>query len=269
LKKSRSFSRKGKKPRRFFTCLVAACLLSGPGCAGIGPLFEPPLDPNSVAVLVGDLQTQNAKVQTFFSSGRLWVKDRYGEEGEANIFSAGIKGAGRIKLEITHPWGQPILHFLVDGSDFRLLSFSERKLYVGAFTEEALSTFFPEPMDRTLIWDLLRAYPVLEPPYCARSDRANRISLVSEEGVEREIILFDRESRQPKELILPRRNIKLVFSNFQESEGVRYAGETSLVHVLGGKRLTHEIEKMVFNRAIPDQVFTLQAPPGFEIVPLN
>jgi len=269
LKRSESFSRRRRKPGKLFPCLIVAGLLLGPGCAGVERLFEPPLDPTSVAALVEDLQTQNAGVQTFFSSGRLWVKGRHGEEGEANVFSAAIQNEGRIKLEITHPWGQPLVHILVDGTDFRLLSFNERKLYVGAFTDEALSTFFPEAMDRTLIWDLLRAYPVLEPPYRARSDRANRISLMSEEGVEREIVAFDRESRRPTELILPRQNIKLVFSDFQESEGIQYAGETSLVHILGGKRLTHRIEKMVFNRVIPDQVFTLQAPPGFETVPLD
>lgn len=252
-----------------YLCLLIVALLLGPGCAGVERLFEPPLDPQSVATLVNHLQEQNENVRTFFSNGRLWVKGRHGEEGEATVFSAGSKETGRIKLEVTHAWGQPLLHLLVDGTEFRLLSFSERKVYYGSFTPEALAKVFPEAIDQTLIWDLLRAYPVVEPPYRARSDRANQISLISAEGSETEIIEFDPQSRRPAEVILPHLNLRLAFSDFQESDGIPYARETALVHALGGKRLVHSVDTMVFNRPIPEQVFTLQAPPGFESVPLN
>jgi len=270
LKRLRGFSRKGKKSRRSYACLVAFCLFIVPGCAGLERrLFETPFDPQSVTALVADLEEQNDKVHSFFSSGRLWVKGRQGEEEEANIFSAGTRTPFRIKIEVTHPWGQPMLHLLVDGADFRLLSFSERRLYFGAFTGESLSRFFPEEMDLNLIRDLLRAYPVLEPPYRARSDKANQISITDEKGFEQKVIEFDRESRRPKELILPHQNIKLLFSDLQVREGIWYARATALVHVLGGKRLIHKVETMVFNKAVPEQIFTLQAPPGFESVPLN
>jgi hypothetical protein len=270
LKRLKDFSPEARKSGRTYACLVAFLLLLVPGCAGVERLlFEAPYDQQSMAALVKELQDQNKKVDTFFSSGRLWVKGWYGEEGEANIFSAAAKSSFRIKIEVTHPWGQPVMHLLVDGTHFRLLSFSERKLYFGEFTREALSRFFPEEMDQTLIWDLLRAYPVLEPPYRAHSSTPNRIGFTNEEGLEKKVIAFDRESRQPTELILPHQNIKLVFSDFQVSEGFRYARETALVHVLGGKRLVHKVEKMFFNRAIPEQVFSLQAPPGFDTVSLD
>jgi hypothetical protein len=270
LKRLRGFSRRGRKSGRSYACLVAFCLFLIPGCAGVERrLFEAPFDPQSVAALVADLKDQNEKVHSFFSSGRLWVKGWQGEEGEASIFSAGTRSPFRIKIEVTHPWGQPILHLLVDGTDFRLLSFNERKLYFGAFTRESLSRFFPEEMDQTLIWDLLRAYPVLESSYRAHSDKANQITFTNEKGFEEEVIEFDRESRRPAELILPHQNINLMFSDFQVSEGIWYARQTALVHVLGGKRLIHTVEKMVFNRAIPDQIFTLQAPPGFDVSPID
>lgn len=270
MKKLRGFSRKGRRSGKSYACLVALCLFFVPGCAGVERhLFESRFDPQTVAALVTDLQDQNEKVRTFFSSGRLWVKGWQGEEGEATIFSAGARAPFRLKLEITHPWGQPILHLLVDGTEFRLLSFNERKLYFGPFTRESLSRVFPEEMDPTLIWDLLRSYPFVETPYRAYSDAANQIRFSNEKGFEEEVIEFDRETRRPKELILPQQNIKLVFSDFQVSQGIWYAGQTALVHVLGGKRLVHKVEQMVFNRTIPDQVFTLDAPPGFEIVPLN
>jgi hypothetical protein len=82
------------------------------------------------------------------------------------------------------------------------------------------------------------------------------------------VIRFDRESLRPLEVILPHQNIRLAFSDIETVEGFRFARETSLVHSLGGRRLTYRIETMVFNRAIPGEVFALQAPPGFETVSL-
>jgi hypothetical protein len=250
-------------------CLVALFSLLVPGCAGVRSfLFATPFDQQAVAALVSDLQSQNDRVHSFFSSGRLWVKGWDGEE-EAAIFSAATRAPCRIKVEVTHPWGQPVLQLLVDGNDVRYLSFSERKLYFGKITDQGFSRFFPEEMNQTLIWELLRAYPILEPPYRADSDKPNQINFTNAEGVEKEVITFDRENRQPEELILPHQNIKLVFSDLQVCEGIWYAKETAVVHVLGGKRLIHKVGNMVFNETIPDAVFSLQAPPGFEIVPLN
>lgn len=270
MKRSRGFSRKGKNAGGLDACLVAFCLFLVPGCAGIERrLSERPFDPQSVTVLVADLQEQRERVQSFLSSGRLWVKGGQGEAEEVNLFSAGTRTPFRIKIEVTHPWGQPLLHLLVDGGAFRLLSFNERKFYFGAFTRESLSRFFPEEMDPNLIWDLLRAYPALEPPYQARSDKAHQIVFSAGQGSEEQVIALDRDSRLPRELILPNRNIKLVFSDLRDIEGIRYARETALVHVLGGRRLIHKVENMVFNKDVPGEVFTLNAPPGFEIVPLN
>jgi len=270
LKRSRGFSAEARKSASAFACLAALLVLLVPGCAGLQRLlYEAPFDEQATAALVRELYDQNKNVHTFFSTGRLWVKGRYGEEGEVNVFSAAARDLSRIKIEVTHPWGQPVMYLLVEEGDFRLLSFGERKLYFGQFTKEALSRFFPEELDQTLILDLLRAYPVLDRPYRARSAEPNRIILSNEEGLEKKTIAFDRESMQPKELILPHQNIKLVFSDFQSGGDFRYARETALVHVLGGRRLVHKIEKMVFNRTIPDQVFILPAPPGFETVPLD
>jgi hypothetical protein len=88
------------------------------------------------------------------------------------------------------------------------------------------------------------------------------------QGEELRVITFHRDNRLPRQLTLPERNIRLVFSELEAADGIRFARETALVHVLGGTRLVYRIETMVFNRAIPDQIFSLQAPPGFETGPL-
>ena len=215
---------------------------------------------------MADLKAQNERVQTFFSSGRLWAKGWYGDDGEANIFAATTRDPFRTKIEVTHPWGQPLLYLLEDGKDFRLLSYPERKLYFGELSARSLSRFLPEDMDQTVLRDILRAYPVLEATYRVHPERGNQISFYNRQGQEVRIVELDRETLLPREVVLPHQNIKLVFENFQESGGFRYARKVTVTHFLGGKLIVYTVEKMVFNHKIPDQVFTLQAPPGFEIM---
>jgi hypothetical protein len=270
LKRLKDFSH--RKGSSFHTrgCVIACVLLFLSGCAGIERrLSERPFDPEAVAALKADLTDQRNKVQSFFSVGRLQVKAWQGQDLEAAIFSAWTPSPLRIKIEVTHPWGQPILHLLVDGEELHFLSFSERKLYAGPFTTRSLSKFLPGEMDPSLIQDLLRAYPGFDPEHRAHSNEPNQISFYGPEGGELRVIKFDRESRRPTELMLPHQNIRLVFSDFEAAGGLCFARETALVHVLGGKRLVHKIETVIFNRTIPDQVFSLEAPPGFEVVPLE
>jgi outer membrane lipoprotein-sorting protein len=267
LKALESFSHREGASRRSKACLIAFVVLFIAGCAGIERrLFERPFDPEAVAALKADLLDQREKVQSFLSAGRLQVKGWRSQELEAAIFSAWISSPLKIKIEATHPWGQPILHLLVDGETFHLLSFSERKLYTGPFTTRSLSTLLPGEVDQSLLQDLLRAYPVIDPEHRAHSNEPNRISFYGAEDKEVRVIKFNRENLRPTEVVLPHQNIRIVFSDFEVIDGLWFARETALVHALGGRRLVHNIETMVFNRTIPDQVFDLQAPPGFETV---
>jgi hypothetical protein len=251
------------------TCLLALCLLLLPSCAGLGrSLFETPLDERALGIVVADLREQDQKVRSFFSSGRLWVKGWYGDDGEANIFAATTTSPFRMKIEATHPWGQPLLYLLEEGKDFRLLSYSERKLYFGESSPRSLSRFLPGNIDQTVLLDILRAYPVLEPSYRVFSKRGNEIRFQNQQGEEVRIVELDPVTRLPQEVILPHQSVKLVFQDFQESAGFRYARKVTVVHPLGGKLMIYTVEKMVFNREIPDEVFTLQAPQGFEMTPI-
>lgn len=270
MKESKSFYPKEGTCRRSIVCLTALLLFLVSGCAGIERrLFEKPFDSESVANLKAHLLEQSEKVESLFSVGRLEVKGWQGHEIEAAIFSAWIPSPLKIKIEVTHPWGQPILYLVVDGEMFRLLSFPERKIYSGPFSTRSLSKFLPGEMDQSLIQDLLRAYPVLDSAHRAYSKEPNQISFFGSEGEEVRVIKFDRESREPTEVVIPHRNVKLVFRDLEAAGGLVFARETALVHVLGGRRLVRRIETMVFNRTIPDQVFSLEAVAGFETVFLS
>lgn len=267
MKRLRSFCHRGRGRGRTAASLVACAFLLASGCAGVERrLFERPFDPDAVAVLKAGLEEQRDRVRSFFSAGRLQVKGWQGRDVEAAVFSAWTASPRRIKIELTHSWGQPMLHLLVDGEVFRLLSFGERKLYTGPFTGRSLSKVLPGEMDPDLIEDLLRSYPVVEPGLRALSKEPHQISFYGAEGEERRTIKFDRHTLRPAEVVVPYRSIRLVFGDFQSVEGLHFAREAALVHVLGGRRLVRQVDTMVFNRTIPDPVFTLQAPPGFETV---
>jgi hypothetical protein len=177
LKGSENVSLKEGIFRRPVACLVASVVLLVAGCAGIERrLFERPFDPEAVAALRADLLDQSERVKSVFSAGQLLVKGWRGQDLEAAVFSAWLPSPLKIKVEVTHPWGQPMLHLLVDGEDFRLLSFAERKVYDGPFTTSGLSMVLPGDLDQRLLQDLMRAYPVLDPEHRARSNEPNRIS---------------------------------------------------------------------------------------------
>jgi hypothetical protein len=255
---------------RPLACLIALVCFLVAGCAGIERrLLERPFDAGTVAALTADMLDQSGKVRSVFSAGNLQVKGWRGQDFEAAVFSAWIPSPLKMKVEMTHPWGQPMLHLLVDGEIFRLLSFAERKLYTGPFTTSRLSKVLPGDLDPSLLQDLMRSYPVLSPEHRAHSNEPNRISFYGTEGKEARVIKFDRDTLRPTEVVLPHQNIRLVFSGFETVEGFRFARETALIHPLGGRRMVYRVETMVFNRAIPEQVFSLQAPPGFETVFLS
>ena len=180
----------------------------------------------------------------------------------------GTKYPFKTKIEITHPWGRPILHVLIDETRLEVLSFPDKKLYRGAFTPEALSTFFPGDFDSDLILAALRGYPNLLRHHKIISLKAHQISLLNQGGKEVEIIDFYPESLLPKRVSLPEHHINLAFSDFQENDGVYYAREVRVDDFKGKKKLILQSKKMVFNKIIPEQIFVLEKPPGFQTSPL-
>ncbi|MBN2033464.1 MAG: hypothetical protein JW836_09325 [Deltaproteobacteria bacterium] len=228
-------------------------------------MFERPFDEETVAALTADLLEQCEKVQNLVSVGRLQVKGWGGRDFEAAVFCAWIPSPLKIKIELTHPWGQPILYVLVDGEVFRFLSFYDRRFYTGYFADRSLSKFLPGDVNTSFIKDLARAYPVIDAEYRTHSHWPNQISFY-ERGEELKIVTFDRDIRRPVEVAIPQSNTKLVFSDFKAVKGLWFAQETALIHVLGGRRLLHSIETAVFNRTLPEELFSLQAPPGFETI---
>ncbi len=229
--------------------------------AKVGPL---PYDP---AGLITRMQDQEDKVSSFYASGTVLVKG-WVWKSEAELLIAGTREPLKIKLEITHPWGKPILHILMDNNRLEILSFDEKIVYIGELTAESLSEFFlPEEFrDLNLIWSVLRGYP-----HIAAYDRIScsavyRINLTNQEEIDVEVIDLYPENLLPKRVLFPRDSLDIFFSGYRESDGIDYAEEVTVNNVEGGKDLIIKTRKMVFNKTVPDEIFILEKPRTFKTV---
>ena len=98
---------------RFFFFLLWIAPFAG--CAAIAPsLIQKPFSDTQVETIVSRIQEQDKKVSSFYRVGRVLAKKGLWEQ-EARVLIAGTKAPFRIKVELTHPWGQPIAHILVLG----------------------------------------------------------------------------------------------------------------------------------------------------------
>jgi hypothetical protein len=252
---------------RFFLSLLLIASLTG--CAAIPPSFVPkPYSDAQIETILSRIHEQNEKVLSFYRVGRVLAKDGLWAQ-EAQVLIAGTKAPFRMKVELTHPWGQPIAHMLILGERLEVLSYGEKTIYVGSFPTKALSRFFPGRVNNDLLWAAFRGYPTLPAHGRVASLKAREISVFDEKGQEIETLHFLSEGLQPEEISLKEAGVSLVFSDFQEEQGIRYAQRVRMGHGKTGKKLTLGSGKVVFNTAIPGQIFVLEKPPGFKTVYLD
>jgi hypothetical protein len=243
----------------FVLALIGFVTLSG--CAPV--LFKKPLSDQELEKVLSLIKAQEEAGNTFFTTGQMVVKDWYWDQ-EANTLMAGTRAPLRLRIEITHAWGQPILHLLVVGRTFKALSYGERKLYMGDLTPGALSKFFPADLDADLIWDVVRGFPKLQRDGRVKSTKADQISFLNRHGDEVKILELYPESGLPRQLSFPERKVGIGYADFQQEGGILYAKEVRVKQLEGTRNLTLKNGKMIFNKPIPDEIFRMEIPPGFE-----
>ena len=248
-----------------FCLLIFIILIFFSNCASLyKPPIQKPLSDQIAATIISRIRQQEKRVSSFYTAGFLTMKNWY-SESESNILIVGTRDPFRIKIEITHQWGQPILHVLIDQTRLEVLSFADKKLYLGAFTPMALSRFFPGQLDSGLIWAALRGFPNLMKHHSFVSLKTDQISLFNKKEKEIQIIDIYPESFLPRMASFPEQQIRLAYSDFQEDNGVYYAQVVKLDHKKGKRTLILKNRKMIFNKTIPEQIFILKKPPSFEI----
>ncbi len=243
------------------TCLL---FLSLSGCATL----YTPLPEGEVEIILASIQAQEREVFSFYTTGALSLRDR-NWESDSHALIVGNRNPFKIKIEVTHPWGRPIVHILIDERNLQVLSFAEERLYLGAFTPKTLSRFLPGELDADLVWAVLRGYPHLLPYHGTRSMKSNQIRLIDQEGKAHQIIDLYPESKLPRTVFFPAKNIILGFSDFQQIDGIYYARQVRVEDMGGKSDLMLKNGKMVFNKTIPKEVFQLVKPPSFRTYDLE
>jgi hypothetical protein len=229
---------------------------------------EKPLSEQEVAAVIATMREQERLVTSLVASGKLSVRNWYGET-ESDVLLVGTREPFKVKIEIAHTWGQPILHILVHEGRLEVLSFLEMKVFRSPFTPHALSRFFPGELDPMLIWTVLRGYPALCAHDRALSGMGRQVRLLNGEERALEIIHLSADGRLPRRVSFPVRQIDLEFLEFQEQEGIFHAARVEVNPLHGGKKLTLRTHRMILNRNIPKEVFALHVPPTFQIQQLN
>ena len=232
------------------------------GCAALRPA-APPLGVPETARVLDRLKVQADRVHTFYSMGTVVLKHGFVEAQEARILVVGTRDPFRIKVEITHPWGRPLLHVLVRGDRLEALSFQEARRYTGPATPETLGRFLPSPPDLQSVWSLLRAYPAPPNKGTAVSEPGPRIVWREASGEAIRVLGIRVETLDPERMVFPESRLQVIFGDLQETGGVRYAREVRYLPEKERREVVIRNERMVFNQEIPKAIFELRTPQTF------
>lgn len=266
------------------TILTALAFLAFQCCSPL--TVKPPapaLDEESVTSLVSDFSAESEKAKTLFFSGTLTLKDRDAENSvqilmiadatpRAGVDDKAGTGAcpyGRMKIEITHPWGKTLIHILIEGQRLDILDFTEKRCYRGRLKSNRLSERIPVPLNRCLLWSLARAFPALLKHHEAASFAGNQITLLGPEGEEVQVFELYSSEPLPYRVSFCKENAVMVFSDFEDDDGILYARKVDFYgpgHKVG---LAIEIDQMRFNTPLPEAVFRMEAPRDFKTVHLK
>lgn len=250
--------------------MALVCLIFLTACAGM-PVQRPtpPFSAQQVFHILSKIKEQQNKADRLFSTGKLIIKGEEDPESESDILIVGSRSPFRVKIEVTHPWGRPILHILADETRLHVLSFTERRYYFGSLDNSYSSRLFGKSLTHDQLWSLVRAFPILKKSEQAVSHRGNQIKLLNENAESVQIIDLFPQSHLPRRISFPERNLKISFSDYQKENDICYAREIGLIEPGAAGNLFIKLKRTVFNKPIPEAIFSIKKPADFKTLPLK
>ncbi len=244
---------------------------------------SPALEGTKIASLVSEFEAQAWAAKTLFYSGTLTLSHPDAETAVQilMIADAGHRAGtgaradtqvcpyGRIKIEITHPWGKPLLHILIRGRKLDILDFTEKHIYRGSLDSRQVLERIPIPLDSCVLWSLARAFPALVEHRRARSFAGNQITLLDRNGDKIQVFELYSGEPLPHKVCFLKEHATLVFSNFENDDGILYARQVNFHGPAYQSGLEIAIDQMTFNKPLPEAVFKMAAPRDFTIVHLE
>jgi len=238
------------------------------GCASLSTF--PPAKPFSQQEsnrIISNLQDQEKKVLSFQGIGKLLLK-KGEEEIETNLFTIGRRPF-KIRLEITHPWGKPLLYIVADKKNVSILSFTERKFFWGPPNSFNIKKFFPCGLEMDLVWTIFSgSVPILSTTGRVVSLKPYEISLYNKQGEVAKTISFSSSDLLPRSIYFPKKRFTIIFSEFEQRDLGLQPLNIKVVKENEDKLVVIQYKSLKLNKAVPEEIFQLNPLPGFEIVNL-
>lgn len=245
----------------FILILFAVTLLLG--CAPLVPYVpERPFSQEQSTRLISNLRAQGVERSSFVGVGKLGYKDGE-EESDSNLLVVGSRPF-RLRLEVTHTWGKPLVHLVADKRGISVLSLIERRFYRGLPEDLPKGKFFLFDLDLDSAWMILSGTVPILPHQKAVSVKPNEITLYNDDEAV-ETISFSSNSLLPSYIYLPQQGFTVAFADFKELSLGTYP---SKITIAKGDENQIEIryKSLQLNKEIPEEVFNLNPPPDFEVV---
>jgi len=244
---------------------------------------SPALNEESVAALVSAFVAQESVAKTLFFSGTLTFKNQNTENAaqilmitDASPRADTKSGAdtqvcpyGRMKIEITHPWGKPLTHILIEGQRLCILDFTEKRIYRGSLESKRLSQHIPVPLNHSILWSLARAFPALLKHRETALIAGNQFTLLDKTGDKVQHFELYSAEPLPRRVCFCKQNATIVFSDFEDDDGILYARQMRFHGSDHNVGLEIDIDQMTFNTPLPKAVFSMEAPSDFTTVHLE
>ena len=223
------------------------------------------LSSQEISYIISNFRDQQDAVHTFVSSGDIAIRGD-GSEFEASVLIAGTRDPFRIKIEITHFWGRPLVHILISDSTYRIMSFPDKKYYVGEIGDRASSVLFRVNVDGAQLWAFGRGFPMLASHNSAKSFTENQIALLREDKEIIQLIDLCPGNDLPCQVFMPEQAIRVSFSDFENNNDIQYAKKTRFYDQQTEAALTLNTKEIVFNKDFDRSIFEMDIPPDFECV---
>jgi len=249
----------------YLTVLAVSLVL---GCAHLAPFpSAKPFSQGETAHLISHLSEQGEKIVSFQGVGRLRFKAGQ-EDSESNLFAVGSKPF-RARLEITHPWGKPLFHLLVDERNISVLSLTDNKFFTGPSNPVNTNRFFLCGLDLDSAWKIFSGRAPILPHYRAASVRPNEITLYDRQGEVVEEITFSAGPHLPRSIYLPKKGITVMLSQFTDGDLGPHPLRIRIVKGDEEQLVEIQYKNLQVNTPIPEEIFRLNPPPGFEVIQLD
>ena len=232
-----------------------ACLVMVFSCAPIktrqGAVCIPE---KKIRELRAQLDFQSGGVKSFITTGRMVISNTT-QRIPATFLCVATREPFRLKAEVIHTWGFPLVNILVNGEHVTIDDLYHKRRYQGQLgILGALAHGLP-PLDKNLLWSIMRAYPEVMDRERLSWSHTQQTFIVTNGGNTEQLIPVDSEAAFPSTVIYPHLGLKLRFSGLKSNHGFIYASHVDVSYPEKESEMQITIKEIIFNKEIEPGLF--------------